>query len=93
MQKEKHMIFGVHITDRMTHVAQVQALLTEYGNQIKTRLGLHEISETFSSPNGLLILEMVGDERRAKELQDKLNAVTGVEVKSMAFEHPTPNTR
>ena len=85
---EKHIIFGVHITDRIKHVDSVQHLLTQYGCNIKTRLGLHEVSDGFCSPNGLMILEMVGDETKCTELFDKLNAIDNVEVKKMVFDHP-----
>lgn len=86
MAKEDHIIYGVHITDRLHHASQVQDVLTEYGCNIKTRLGLHEC-QTVCSPNGLLILEMAGDQDRCRELRDKLNAVEGVEVKEMVFDH------
>lgn len=86
-----HLLYGVHITNRITHVAQVQGLLTEYGCYIKTRLGLHEVSTEFCSPNGLLLLEMFGDHAKCEELFDKLNKINGVEVKAIKFGHPTPN--
>ncbi len=88
MSFNKHLVFGIHITDRLKHVDLVQRLLTQYGCNIKTRLGLHEVSETFCSPNGLLLLEMIGDEKTCMELADKLNAVEGVEVQKMIFDHP-----
>lgn len=88
MPMKKHILFGVHITDRLRHVDVVQHLLSEYGCNIKTRLGLHEVSEKFCSPNGLLILEMAGDEKKCMELADKLAAVEGIEVQKMIFDHP-----
>lgn len=88
MAKAKHLIYGVHITERLKHVPSVQHLLSEYGCYIKTRLGLHEVSERACSPNGLLILEMFGEEAKCHELFDKLNAIEGVEVKEIIFEHP-----
>jgi hypothetical protein len=86
--KTNHIILGVHITDRIKHVKSVQELLTEYGCNIKTRLGLHEVDGNSCSPNGLLILELVGDPARCQQLGDKLNALEGVEVQKMAFAHP-----
>ena len=56
---EKHLILAVHITDRIAHVDDVQKVLTEYGRYIKTRLGLHETSSDYTSPNGLLLLELI----------------------------------
>lgn len=88
MPQENHLIFGVHITDRIHHVAPVQDLFTEYGCSIRTRLGLHEADGKFCSPNGLILLEMVADDDKSHELADKLNAIEGVEVKSMYFDHP-----
>lgn len=85
---DKHIIFGVHITDRLKKAVDVQKLLTEYGCCIKTRLGLHEVGPDACSPNGVLILELVCDEAKCHELGDKLNAVEGVEVQRMIFDHP-----
>ncbi len=83
---EKHMILGVHITDRLQHASQVQDILTEYGCNIKTRLGLHEVYNV-CSPNGLLILELWGEEDRCNEMGKKLNDVVGVETQMMVFAH------
>jgi hypothetical protein len=86
--QNKHVIFGVHITGRTEHAGSVQRLLTEYGCNIKTRLGLHEAGDGFCSPNGLMVLEMVGEADKCRELFEKLNAVEGVEVQKMVFDHP-----
>ena len=83
-----HRILGVHITDRVTKAASVQNLLTEYGCSIVTRLGLHESSPDFCAPNGLLILEMLDDEKVVAELVGKLQAIAGIEVQQMTFTHP-----
>ena len=85
---EKHIILGVHVTERLKHASQVQQYLSEYGCQIKTRLGLHDASADYCSTNGLLILEMVGDQNKITELKNKLNSFEGVEVQQMVFEHP-----
>ena len=87
MSKERHIVLGVHITERVKHAPQVQDLFTKYGCSIKTRLGLHEVSEEFCSPNGLVLLEMAGSEEPTFELIEKLEAVEGVDVQKMIFEH------
>jgi hypothetical protein len=83
----KHIIFGVHINDRVREVPDVQQVLTAYGCNIKTRIGLHRVDEQFCSPRGLILLEMFGDEPTCHELADKLAALEGVEVQKMIFEH------
>jgi hypothetical protein len=82
-----HYILGVHITDRLKEAVRVQSLLTEYGQHIKTRLGLHEINPTAATPQGVLILELVGDESACEHLAGKLQAIEGVEVQKMVFTH------
>ena len=86
MANANHNILGVHVTDRLQRVADVQKLLTDFGDCIKTRLGMHEVGSA-SSPNGLLILEMVGPDAKAKDLAAKLTAIPGIEVQRMVFKH------
>jgi len=83
---DKHIILGVHITNRLKRASEVQQLLTQYGCNIKTRLGLHEV-ENVCSPTGVLLLEMYGEDAVCFELADKLAAVEGVEVQRMVFGH------
>ncbi len=85
--EDPHLIFGVHITNRATQVPRVQQLLSEYGCNIKTRIGLHHVDEQACSPRGLILLEMYGDDATCQELATKLNALEGIELKQMLFEH------
>ena len=85
--REKHILFGVHVSDRVHHAGAVQEILTEYGCSIKTRIGLHDTDDRKCSSSGVILLEMFGDEARCHEMADKLNAVDGVEVQKMIFEH------
>jgi hypothetical protein len=82
----KHHILGVHITNRLKDVPAVQAIFTEYGCNIKTRLGLHQVTGEYCAPNGIVILELVGDEGACKAMGAKLAAIEGVEVQSMVFD-------
>ncbi len=88
MPANKHMFIGLHITDRMNHVGAIQKVLTEYGCSIKTRLGLHDCSENFCSPNGILILEISDTQEKFDSLVASLEAIEGVEAKTMVFDHP-----
>jgi hypothetical protein len=84
----KHIIVGVHITDRVEHVSKVQHLFTEYGCWIRTRLGLHESNAEYCSPNGMILLEMIDNDAKCDQLSAALNAIEGVEAKTMVFDHP-----
>ena len=85
--KEKHVILGVHIQDRVKEASVVQQLLTEYGCNIKTRLGLHEVDEKFCAAGGVVLLELVGKNGECAALEEKLAAIDGVDVKRMVFDH------
>jgi hypothetical protein len=85
--KLDHFVVGIHVTDRVQKVPEVQRVLTEYGCYIRTRIGLHEAHENFCSPNGLILLDMLFDKEACGELVEKLSALEGIEVKTMHFSH------
>lgn len=84
---DKHIVLGVHITNRIKDSVRVQQLLTEYGCNIKTRVGLHEVGENICGPGGIIVLEMFGDEKVCLSLADHLNKIDGVEAQKMVFSH------
>ncbi len=49
----KKIILGIQVTNRLTKAPEVEKLFTQYGCNIKTRLGLHDVNETSFSPTGL----------------------------------------
>jgi hypothetical protein len=85
--QEKHIIIGVHITNRIQHAAKVQQVFTKYGGHIKTRLGLNDMGAAKAGPSGLILLEMVGEEAVADEMMAKLLKIVGVDAKKIIFEH------
>ncbi len=87
MTKENHLILAIHVSDRVTQADKVQKTISQYGCSIKTRLGLHEASDGFCSPEGLMILELLNDEKVLMEFKEALNAITGVEAKEIIFSH------
>ncbi len=85
---DKHILLGVHITERAKHAREVQGILTACGCSIRTRLGLHEADKGVCSPNGLIVLEMTDDDAVVEKLVAELTALDGVEVQQMVFDHP-----
>ena len=78
-------ILGVLITDRQKEAGDVQKVLTKYGCSIKTRLGLHEVSDDLCSTSGLVLLELFGDISEMDKLEKELDAVAGAQVQKMVF--------
>ncbi len=82
-----HTILGIHIRNRIANAPQVQAILTQYGDHIKTRLGLHDIKDRRSAGTGIVLLEMVGPDHAIAAMVKKVRAVKGVQIKTMVFGH------
>ena len=85
---DDHIILGIHVTDRLQEARDVQAVFTEFGCNIKTRIGLHDVDESYCSPSGGVLIAVFGDEAQADAMAAKLNAVEGVHVQKMVFDHP-----
>ena len=83
--KQGKVILGISVYDRTKEAGLVQEELTRFGCSIKTRLGLHEVTDEFCSQSGLIILELFGDKAEQLALERDLNAISGVEVKKMEF--------
>jgi hypothetical protein len=82
----ERIILGVQVSNRLENIMDVQKILTEYGCNIKTRLGLHEVTESHCSTVGLLILETHGDEADIRKMESKLKKIKGLTVKKMVFQ-------
>ena len=85
---DSHKILAVHITDRLKDAASVQKVFTEFGCNIKTRVGLHDVAGDVCAPGGVVILELVGPATITGEVAGRLDAISGVEVQKIEFAHP-----
>jgi hypothetical protein len=64
-------------------IREVQNTLTDYGCNIRTRLGVNEMF--FGEPAGLIILELKGDQQQRIQLVNDLKVIKKVHVRTMAF--------
>ena len=85
--KDEHIIYGVHITNRVKCAPDVQKAFTEFGCSIRTRLGLHDVHDNYCSPSGLIVLEMTGPAGEVRKFEKRLKGIHGVQVKKMVFPH------
>ena len=85
MMMKEIWILGIHITDRVEKVSDVQSILTKFGCTIKTRLGLHEVKDDFCARSGLIILELTGSRDECMKLENELLKIAGLELKKMVF--------
>lgn len=70
----------IKIDSRSTEAIKVQEVLTEFGCNIKVRLGLHEATEAKCANAGLVVLEVGGDKAEITDMIDKLNAIEYVKA-------------
>jgi hypothetical protein len=73
-------IMLIKLSQRVQKAVNVQELLTEYGCNIKMRLGLHEAGDRCSN-QGLILLQLAGEEAELKKFETELNQVDGVTAK------------
>jgi len=81
--KNRVEILGILIERNQSVILSVQKLLTSYGCNIRTRLGVNEVF--FGEPAGLIILELKGDEKQRILLEKDLKALKQVHVRTMVF--------
>lgn len=64
-------------------INSVQKVLTSFGCNIRTRLGVNETF--FGEPAGLIILELTGDKDQRLLLEKDLRKIENVQVRAMIF--------
>lgn len=54
-------IIGVNLENRLESAIEFQKIITEFGCEIRTRIGLHPTKENTCSNRGIILLEVIGD--------------------------------
>lgn len=75
-------IMVVLVNYRSKHAGEIQSILTKHGCLVKVRLGLHEAGNVCSE-NGLIILQLEGDQGEIIKFHDEVNGIEGVTAKLM----------
>ena len=78
----KTKIMAIAIQNKSEKVSTIQSILTEYNENIRTRLGLSN-SLDCCKDNGLIILQLKCDEATAQKMSDKLEEINDVYVSVM----------
>ena len=76
-------ILGILVERSQPVILAVQKLLTAYGCNIRTRLGVNE--KFFGEPAGLIILELKGDGKQRLLLEKDMKALNNIHVRTMVF--------
>lgn len=76
-------IVGLRVNHRTGNAVKLQEVLTQFGCNIKLRVGLHETSEEYCSDDGVIMLQVSGDLSTAQRMMDAFNELEGVSAKMM----------
>jgi len=74
-------IIGVNLENRLEKAIEFQKIITEFGCEIRTRIGLHKSLEHVCSERGIVLLEVCG---RCQKLEDELKKHWAIQI--MIFE-------
>ncbi|MGI6623780.1 MAG: hypothetical protein ACOX4T_11750 [Acetivibrionales bacterium] len=64
--------------NRVNNAVKFHETLTKNGCKIKTRLGLHEVSDDACSNDGIIVLQPYGSKKDVEALVDELNSLDGI---------------
>jgi hypothetical protein len=73
---------------RVEEAVKVQAVLSEFGDIIKTRLGINRELSKENDASGFIFLELCGEEKRGDELCQALNQISDVKAECLKIELP-----
>ncbi|MGE5681337.1 MAG: hypothetical protein ACM34K_10710 [Bacillota bacterium] len=82
----KKSVLLILIGSRKESAVNVQKVLTGWGCIIKTRLGVHDGVLDNCSDQGLLMLELAGEDEKKEELARKIGLIKGVSSKLINLE-------
>ncbi len=75
-------IMIIKLEPRISVAPTVQEILTKYGCVIHTRLGLHEATKDTCANSGLIILNLMNEEKeQINKLKEELEILKGVTTK------------
>ncbi len=77
-------IIGMVVDERASRAPEVQEVLTRYGQQILSRSGISAPSRN----RGVITLTVEATEQERQEIEQSLQQIHGVEVRTVSFDVP-----
>ena len=76
-------IVAVKLSQRSEFAPKFQEILSKYGCNIKTRIGLHDATTTTCSPDGIILLDVIGNNNEVNSLINELTEIKELIVKTI----------
>ena len=84
---DKTVILGIKLSQRQISSLSFQKIVSEYGCNIKTRVGIHNVLDGKCSSTGVILLDLIGSDTEIKAIEDAIKKIPEVEVQKMIFNH------
>jgi hypothetical protein len=78
-------ILGVLLRKRTQTSESFQEIISRHGCIIKTRIGIHNVSNNVCSQDGVILLDVIGDNAAISALEKDIMAIDGAEIQKMSF--------
>lgn len=78
-------VLGVQLNHRNNTAPKFQEIITKYGCNIKTRIGLHKVEGNLCSTSGVILLELIGEEETFSALEAEIKTIPDAQVQKMIF--------
>ena len=78
-----YFIMGLRVDHRTGNAVALQSALTEFGCNIRLRVGLDETDEAYCSDDGVILLQVCGNEETVREMLSAFNGLEGVNAQMM----------
>ncbi|GAB6098290.1 hypothetical protein JCM16358_01690 [Halanaerocella petrolearia] len=79
MLDAENAIVALQLDERGDFAPEMQEVLTKYGDNIKTRIGLHN----YSDDQGLILLQFSGQSNALTEFEEEVNNIKSLSYKAM----------
>lgn len=78
-------ILGIKLYERVSTAPDFQTILSQYGCSIKTRIGLHSVSDGVCATNGIVLIEFIGNDETLASFEEELKSLGNIEIQKMTF--------
>ncbi|WP_371381410.1 hypothetical protein [Sporomusa aerivorans] len=79
-------IMAIVQENRLETAVKVQDILTKYGCYIRVRLGLHDAAVNSCTNDGIILLQLCGEDIPIKQIEQELKQIPDVKVKYMVID-------
>ncbi len=78
-------ILGIRLAKRNETATKFQEILSKYGCNIKTRIGLHDVSDGVCASDGVILLEVIGAQEIISGMVKEIELIENSKIEVMTI--------